>query len=152
MSLLVGLPVLGYHQNRFSSTYFDLRLAWLPWGCVLCLSTRRMMWYVFWLLKFRVHVGLLFFLLLLSSSLLLLIILRNDGLIQSSAKPFTWDLRQKKGGMLHYLGEKILASYYISKDSMCLLALRAFFVIYEQHLWVIFLALPVVMIYQRSYQ
>ena len=49
--------------------------------------------------------------------IIIIIVLLNAGLIQSFAKFFTWDLRQMKGGMSHYLGGKILAGNYIIRDS-----------------------------------
>ena len=49
--------------------------------------------------------------------IIIFIVLLTATLIQSSAKSFTWDLRQMKGGMPHHLEGKILAGNYIIRDS-----------------------------------
>ena len=78
--------------------------------------------------------------------IIIIIVLLNAGLIQSSAKSFTWGLRQMKGGMSHYFRGKYLLVIIILEIAVCLLTLRAVFIICEQYLWVLFSAIPVVMV------
>ena len=49
---------------------------------------------------------------------IIILVLLNSGLMQSSAKSFTRDLRQMKGGMPHYLREGMVAGNYIVRDSI----------------------------------
>ena len=100
--------------------------------------------FLFWS-YFICHFCLLLLLLLL---LLILIVFLNAILTQSSAKSFTWNLRWMKGGMSHYLEGKQLAGYFIIKIAVCLLTLRALFMMCEQFLWVLFSAFTVVTVYQ----
>ena len=52
--------------------------------------------------------------------IIIILVLLNSGLMQSSAKSFTQDLRQMKGGMPHYLREGMVAGNYIVRDSIVL--------------------------------
>ena len=69
--------------------------------------------------------------------IIITIVLLIAGLIQSPAKYFTWDLRQMKGGMPHYLGKYSLVIILL-KTAVGLFTLRGLFVICQQYLSTIF--------------
>ena len=64
----------------------------------------------------------------------IILVLLNVVLIQSSAKSFARDLRQMKGGMLHYLGGTHFLVIILSETAVCLLTLTVLSVICEQYL------------------
>ena len=92
---------------------------------------------------------LLLLIIIITVVIIIIIVLLIAGLIQSSAKAFTWDLRQIKRRMSHYLGGKYLLVIILLEIAAFLLPLRALFVICEQYLWVLFSAFPVLMLYQE---